>query len=73
MTDTRYRLILGKFQVTALEKGVGGFKAKINFGSGVTVWIASPIAADVRVGDWLTFYTEVLANEPESTRPYQPN
>jgi flavin reductase (DIM6/NTAB) family NADH-FMN oxidoreductase RutF len=69
MSDTRYRLILGKFQVTGIEKGLTGFRAKISFGSGVTLWIDCPIAADVRVGDMLTFYTEVLANEHESARP----
>lgn len=58
----RHRLILGKFQVTAVEKGLTGLRFTINLGNAVTAKVDSPITSDVRVGDWLTLYTEVLAD-----------
>jgi hypothetical protein len=58
----RYRLILDKFQVTKIERGVMGQKLTLSLGKGVTAIIPDcPPEAEVLVGDFLTFYTEVLA------------
>ena len=68
-TDSvRIRLIIGKFQVLSVEPGLTGFKAKVAMGNSVTMTMDCPISVDVRVGDLLTFYTEVpLHAEPEPT------
>lgn len=58
----RHRLILGKYQVTSVETGLTGLRFSVNFGNSVVVKIDSPVNSDVRVGDWLTFYTEVMAH-----------
>ncbi len=63
----RLRLILGKFQVKDLSKGVIGTKATIDLGRGVSMNMDIPVNADLRLGDWLTFYTEcpyALPSEP---------
>ena len=62
----RLRLILGKYRVVSTSPSLTGFRATIDFGSGVTVTIDSPIGADIKPGDLLTFYTEVLYAEPVS-------
>ncbi len=59
----RLRLILGKFQVTAVSQGLTGTKASLNLGNSVKLHIDIPIQADVKLGDYLTLYTEVLAGD----------
>lgn len=70
-TTLRHRLILGKFQVIKVDKGALGVSFTINLGNAVTAKVDSPITSDVRVGDWLTLYTEVLANADLSPPPIQ--
>ncbi len=53
------RLIMGKFQVIRLDLGALGAKAVINLGNSVTATADIPASADLRLGDWLTFYTDV--------------
>lgn len=55
----RLRLILGKYQVTKIEKGLMGLRATIALPQSVTMTADLPASADVRLGDWLTFYSEV--------------
>lgn len=61
----RLRLILGKFRVTKVSPGLQGCRITIDIGNSVTMNIDSPIPADVRLGDLLTLYTEVLAHAPQ--------
>lgn len=56
----RLRLVLGKFQVTRISGGI----AYINLGTGVTMHIEIPPGADLRLGDWLTYYTECPYAQP---------
>ena len=56
----RLRLVLGKFRVlerTALEM-------KVALGGSTTMTVTLPEYADVRAGDLLTLYTEVLYAQP---------
>jgi hypothetical protein len=55
----RLRLLLGKFRVAKLTKGLSGFRAVIDLGNSVTMTMDCPVSADVRLNDILTFYTEV--------------
>lgn len=67
----RYRLILGKFRVTAISTGLTGFKATLALPGSVTMTIDIPLRADVKLGDLLTLYTEVLANDQPNPTPIQ--
>lgn len=67
----RHRLILGKFQVTRVEKGLTGLFFWLNLGGSVTAKVDSPITSDVRVGDLLTLYTEVYADADPGPAPIQ--
>ena len=75
MTDLahalRYRLILGKFRVKAISQGLTGLKATLDLGSSVTMVVDCPIRADVKLGDLLTLYTEVLVNDQPNPAPIQ--
>ena len=55
----RLRLLLGKFRIKKIERGLTGFRATIDLGQGVSMIMDCPISADVRLNDILTFYTEV--------------
>jgi hypothetical protein len=64
----RYRLVGPKVQVTKVEKGTQGMKIHMRMGTVTMIWDAPIPKADVRVGDLLTLYTEVLVNaEPSQT------
>jgi hypothetical protein len=67
----RFVLVLGKFQVLKVEKGALGTKFSLNLGSGVTITADTAVKADVRPGDLLTLYTEVLADAESSSSPIQ--
>jgi hypothetical protein len=58
----RHRLILGKFQVIKVDKGLSGIRFELNMGNAVSMKVDCPVSSDVRVGDWLTLYTDVAAN-----------
>ncbi len=68
----RLRLVLGKYQVRKIDKGLTGLVMTISLPSGVFMKCDLPFQADVRVGDILTFYTEVLADMSKLPPP-QPN
>ena len=60
----RLVLVLGKFRVTEREN----MKLKIALGGSTTMTVHNlPPNADVKAGDILTFYTEVLYAEPKPT------
>jgi hypothetical protein len=64
----RYRLVGPKVQVTKVEKGIQGMKIHMRMGNVTMIWDAPTPKADVREGDLLTLYTEVLVNaEPSPT------
>ena len=67
----RILVILGKYRVTKVEKGVFGTKFRMDMGNSVFVDADLGVSADVRVGDLLTIYTEVLADDKSSTTPIQ--
>lgn len=56
----RLVLVLGKFRVTERENNI----MKVALGGSTTMTIALPDNADVKAGDILTFYTEVLYANP---------
>jgi len=52
----RYKLVLGKFRVS--ERSAGAMKVEL--GGSTTMTVTIPEHADVRSGDLITLYTEVL-------------
>ena len=63
----RYRIILGKFQVKAVDKGLGGCRMTVALPNSVSLIADMPVNADVHVGDLITLYTEVLRAEPSES------
>lgn len=71
MKKFRYKLILGKFVVRKVEKTPTGFRFSI-FLPGLGHLIPEvPSSADVREGDIITLYTEVLSNADPNKPPIQ--
>ena len=69
--QVRYKLILGKFRVGRVEKVGTCIRFNLEFpGLGNLIIDAAP-DADVRDGDLLTLYTEILANAKSSEPPIQ--
>lgn len=62
-TPLRLVLVLGKFRVTERQNRL----MKIALGGSTTMTCTLPEGADVREGDILTFYTEVLYAAPQPT------
>lgn len=56
----RLRLVLGKYRVINRENNL----IKIALGGSTTMTVTLPDHADVKEGDLLTFYTEVLYAKP---------
>lgn len=59
----RYQLNLGKFPVTEVTTGPNNLTVVIDMQNKFFLRLACPLTADVRVGDLLTLYTEVLQRE----------
>lgn len=59
----RLQLVLGKFRVINRQNNL----MKVALGGSTTMTCTLPDGADVREGDILTFYTEVLYANPSST------
>lgn len=59
----RLTLVLGKFRVTERQNNL----MKVALGGSTTMTCILPEGADVREGDLLTFYTEVLYAHPGGT------
>jgi hypothetical protein len=66
----RHRLVLGKFPVIAVERTAFGFKFVLQL-PGIKLVLEVPPSSDVREGDILTLYTEVLAHAKSSKPPIQ--
>lgn len=65
----RLKLVIGKFPVLRAERSGAGFQVAIDMLNGVKLIFSGPFTADVREGDLLTLYTEVLTDaksEPTS-------
>lgn len=61
----RFRLILGKFPIIKIEPGLGEKIVTLRINEGISLTAGCPLSSDVRIGDILTLYTEVLAKEPK--------
>lgn len=66
----RYKLILGKFRVTRVQRTVTGLEFTIEL-PGLGNFVCAGPMADVREGDLLTLYTEILANAHPLSTPKQ--
>ena len=60
---TRLKLVLGKFLCTRVQKSLGQIKFAVELPGLGHIVVNVPKNADVREGDLLTLYTEVLAKE----------
>jgi hypothetical protein len=60
--ELRLVLVLGKFRVLEREN----LQMKVALGGSTTMTISLPPQADVKAGDLLTFYTEVLYKHDEA-------
>jgi hypothetical protein len=67
----RYKLELAKLRVIKVEPIPGGFRFAIDMLNGVKLICDVPIHADVKEGDLLTLYTEILANAQPSPTSIQ--
>jgi hypothetical protein len=70
MTKDSLRLIvnLGKYQVTSISRGAIGTKFTLALPKNVKLTADMPVSADVRIGDMLTLYTEVLVDDELPTK-----
>ena len=59
----RYQLILGKFPVTQIKTALGQYEIVLDMGKDLYIITHAPLTSDIRQGDLLTLYTEVLARE----------
>lgn len=66
MAELRHKLALGKYLVTRVVKHHLGFEMVIDLGNSIKLTCVVPPSSDVREGDVLTLYTEVLVKEPAS-------
>lgn len=62
---------LGKYQVEKVERGALGTHFVIALPNNVKIKADLPYRADIRVGDLLTLYTEVLTDALPSGTPIQ--
>lgn len=68
----RYRLVGPKFQVVKVEKGKTGIRIHMKYEAIGMVWDCPVTNADVRIGDLLTLYTEVLVDANAGPAPFEP-
>lgn len=61
MKQLRMKLILGKYRVVHVDD----FKFRLKLGGTTEVTVQRPNRADIRDGDLLTLYTEVLIKPPQ--------
>lgn len=67
-TPIRYKLIIGKYPVVQIEREADGLACALQFPAGIKfVFKGIPPMADLREGDLLTLYTEVLLAKPNPT------
>ena len=63
MVERRYVLILGKHPIIEAKQGKYGWNLTIEIQDKLFLRTTAPHEADIRVGDLLTLYTEVLRKE----------
>lgn len=67
MTQTprrlRHQLILGKFPIVEITRGLTSYTIVLAAQDKLFIRTTCPLTSDVKVGDLLTMYTEVLAQE----------
>ena len=61
----RHKLVLGKFPVTGVKRTYDGFEFALQL-PGLKLVLHVPPSSDVREGDILTLYTEVLTHAQSS-------
>jgi hypothetical protein len=66
----RYQVILGKFRVTQVHERIYGLEFNIEL-PGLGQLICTGPKADVKEGDMLTLYTEILSHAKPVTAPIQ--
>jgi hypothetical protein len=64
----RLKVIFGKFPVVAVDQGYLGVRFTLQMPGGKIISDLA-VQADVRVGDLLTVYTEVLADDKPRAKP----
>lgn len=60
----RYKLVLGKYPIIRVDKTPFGFDFTIQFPNSVRMTVSAPPTADIREGDLITLYTEILSAQP---------
>lgn len=63
----RYKLVLGKYPVKRVTKTAFGFDFAIQLPGGQLMVVTAPPTADIREGDLITLYTEVLSAQPSQS------
>lgn len=63
----RFKLVLGKYRVIRIQPVPDGHAMVLDLGNSVKMTVIVPPIADVREGDLLTLYTEVLTCPPSQT------
>jgi hypothetical protein len=69
--QVRLKLVLGKYRVLRVERTPTGFQMAVDLLQGIKLVCDLPAIADVREGDILSIYTEVLTNAPPLPTPIQ--
>jgi hypothetical protein len=69
-SKVRLRPILGKYPVSAVDKVISGWRVTLQL-PGVKLIMDLPEFVDVRVGDILTLFTEVLTHANSNKPPEQ--
>lgn len=67
----RYRLILGKYPVIKVEPSLTRIYLTLQVKNKLFLTTECPLTSDVRLGDLLTLYTEVLSNAVPQVPPKQ--
>lgn len=67
----RYKLVLGKYPIARVEKTLTGFAFAIQLPNNVKFIVSAPPHADVKEGDLLTLYTEILSDAPVIKPPVE--
>ncbi len=60
----RYKLLLGKLRVLSVTKAIHGYDMAIDLPGLGRLICPVPTHADVRAGDILSLYTEILSSAP---------
>jgi hypothetical protein len=62
----RHLLILGKFPIVEITRSFAYFIIVLDLGNSHFIRTTCPLTSDVRKGDLLTLYTEVLQETPHA-------